>query len=589
MEVFKIKKKEQVTDFRIKKLNVAAYVRVSTEKESQLHSYESMIRYYTDKIEKNNNWNLVKVYSDFGVSGTTRFKRQEFNEMVADAINGKIDLILTKSVSRFARNSVDLLSTVRLLKEKNIGVYFEEENIYTLNLESELLITIMSSVAQKESEEASKKLKYGLKMLHENGVAVIHAPCLGYDHDIENKKLVINKREAKIVKTIFEMYLNGYIISDIAKHMNDKGYKTKFNSSFSFQGVRRILENEVYTGTMVQGKYYVKERGRKPIKNRGEMPMYKIKNHHKAIISEEDFNKVHEMLVRKKNSFLTSEMARERYKQIDTELVGVFRCGFCGRVLPRKTEGRIREYQKYYKCSAGQYFGSIRAHCENSMRMREDVIQIAFIECLKRLKKFDFSKISTVTLAQDDFKKLEKEREIILTKLSEFADKYLKKQINLYDYNQLKKEYEDRLIEINKSIELLETEKQKVSIEKSIENEVKEAEDTFEFSFDFFKRFIKYTIIGGRISYKKDGRLIRFVYRDNKDKVEKPTNEEIIDNAIDSGYNKLKLLLKFKCPVKFTAYEFNKKTGKKELKNIDHVNVRFEYEDKDEKLEREVN
>ena len=587
MEVFKIKKKEQVTDFRFKKLNVAAYVRVSTEKESQVNSYESMKKYYRDKIEKNNNWNLVKIYSDYGISGVSRFKRLAFNEMMDDAIEGKIDLILTKSVSRFARNSVDALSSIRLLKEKNIGVYFEEENIYTLNLESELLVSIMSSVAQKESEETSKKILYGLKMLHENGVATIYNPSLGYDHDKENKTLIVNKKEARIVKMIFKMYLEGFTMMEIARHLNEKKFRTKYNNPFSSHAVRKILKNIVYVGSILNGRYYIKERGQKPIKNRGERPIYIIKNHHDPIISEEDFKKVQLLMGFKKNSFLTSEIVMKEYKPIDTDLIGFFRCGFCGATLIKKSTGSKKGNNIYYKCETGQYFNSIRAHCESSMRIKDEVIQTAFLEGIKRLKKLDFNSLGTNVVKVDNYNKLEKEKDSIINKLSDYAERYMEGTLNLYDYNQAKKQYEERLIIINKDLELMEINNQKIDTIKSIEKEVKEANDLLEFDLDFFKRFLKYVIIGGRVGNKKDGRLIRFVYRTDKINRIKPTKEEVIDNAIDSGYSKLKLLIRFKCPIKFQAYEYNPKTGKKERKDIESVNVRFEYEKEDEEDEND--
>ena len=187
------------------RLRVAAYARVSTDSEDQLNSFESQVKYYNEKINKNNEWLFVEVYAYESISG------------IQDSLNGKIDLILTKSISRFARNTLDTLKYVRMLKEKNVAILFEEENINTLEMAGELLLTILSSVAQQESETISSHVKLGLKMKQQRGELIGYNGCLGYTYDKESKSISVNEEEAEIVKYIFNRYAQGVGSSIIAK------------------------------------------------------------------------------------------------------------------------------------------------------------------------------------------------------------------------------------------------------------------------------------------------------------------------------------------------------------------------------------
>ena len=203
------------------RLKVVAYARVSTDLEDQLNSFESQVKYYNEKINKNNEWSFVEVYADESISGTEDYKRSNFMRMIADAMSGKIDLILTKSISRFARNTLDTLKYVRMLKEKNVAILFEEENINTLEMAGELLLTILSSVAQQESETISSHVKLGLKMKQQRGELIGYNGCLGYTYDKENKSISINQKEAEIVKYIFNRYAQGIDSSIIARELTN--------------------------------------------------------------------------------------------------------------------------------------------------------------------------------------------------------------------------------------------------------------------------------------------------------------------------------------------------------------------------------
>ena len=205
---------------------VAAYCRVSTDSKDQLESYKSQVDYYTNLIKNNKNWTLAGIYADEATTGTTATKRADFMRLISDCQNGDIDMIITKSISRFARNTLDTLKYVRLLKENNVGVVFEEENIDTLTMDGELLLTILSSVAQQEVENTSAHVKKGLKMKMEKGELIGFQGCLGYDYDPTTKSISINEEEAKIVRYIFKRYLEGNGGSVIGRELEEQGYLT---------------------------------------------------------------------------------------------------------------------------------------------------------------------------------------------------------------------------------------------------------------------------------------------------------------------------------------------------------------------------
>ena len=240
-----------------RKRRTAGYARVSTDSEEQFTSYEAQVDYYTNYIKSRDDWEFVDVYTDEGISATNTKHREGFKQMIADALAGKIDLIVTKSVSRFARNTVDSLTTVRQLKEKGIEIYFEKENIWTLDSKGELLITIMSSLAQEESRSISENVTWGQRKRFSDGkVTVPFGHFLGYDRG-EDGNLVLNEKEAVIVRRIFALFLEGYSPYKIAKTLTadgilSPGKKPKWNAAT----VRRMLQNEKYKGDALLQKSY---------------------------------------------------------------------------------------------------------------------------------------------------------------------------------------------------------------------------------------------------------------------------------------------------------------------------------------------
>lgn len=282
-------------------LRVAAYCRVSTDDEEQKTSYEAQIGYYTEKINSNPEWQMAGIFADEGISGTQAQKRPEFLKMIRLCRQRKIDIILTKSLSRFARNTVDSLGYIRELRALGIAVISEKENINTLTAESEMLITIMSCFAQAESESISKNVSWGVRQSFKNGnVPMQYARLLGYRKGHDGNAEIIPE-EAEVVKEIYRCYLDGMSMNLIADRLNEKGLTTKGGSSlYRKTVVQRILTNEKYTGDALLQKTYVTDCiTKKTRKNNGELPMYLVKNHHEPIISRSDFNRVQEEMARR--------------------------------------------------------------------------------------------------------------------------------------------------------------------------------------------------------------------------------------------------------------------------------------------------
>lgn len=305
-----------------KKRRVAAYARVSTNKESQQTSYEAQIRYYTNYIESRTDWSFVGVYAEEGVSGTSIHKRSEFLRMVSDAIDGKIDLIITKSVSRFARNTVDSLNAIRKLKEYGVECYFEKENIWTFDSKGELLITIMSSLAQEESRSISENTRWGMRKAFQDGkVFIPFSHFLGYDRG-PNGELVVNFEQAKVVRLIYDLFLQGMTFYGIAKELTRRQIPTPYGKQiWRERTVKNILQNEKYRGDALLQKKYSKDfLDHKMRKNTGEVPQYYIVGNHEAIIEPEIFDAVQNEIKRREEIWQREEIKRREKIEKNEEL-----------------------------------------------------------------------------------------------------------------------------------------------------------------------------------------------------------------------------------------------------------------------------
>jgi site-specific DNA recombinase len=322
------------------KKRVAAYARVSTDTDEQLSSYEAQVDYYTRYIQEKENWEFVDVYTDEGISATNTKKRDGFKRMIADALNGKTDMIITKSVSRFARNTVDTLTTVRQLKDKGVEVYFEKENIYTLDSKGELLITIMSSLAQEESRSISENVTWGQRKRFADGkVSLPYAKFLGYEKGEDGLPKIVES-EAVTVRLIYRLFLEGKTPSGIAKHLTANGIPTPAGKKkWQASTVESILKNEKYKGDAVLQKTFTVDFLTKKIKvNEGEVPQYYVENSHPAIITHEVFDMVqHEMKRRKENGGYHSGASCFSSKIV---------CGECGNFYGSKVWHSTSKYRR---------------------------------------------------------------------------------------------------------------------------------------------------------------------------------------------------------------------------------------------------
>ena len=306
------------------KRKVAGYARVSTDHEEQQTSYEAQVDYYTNYINGREDWELVSVYTDEGISGTSTAKREGFNKMVADALDGRIDLIITKSVSRFARNTVDSLTTIRKLKDHKVECYFEKENIWTFDSKGELLLTIMSSLAQEESRSISENVTWGQRKRFADGkVTVPFKRFLGHDRGGDGN-LVINEEQAAVVRRIYGMFLQGRSPSAVAKALTKEGIPTPGGKTkWSGSTVRSILTNEKYKGdALLQKVYTVDFLTKKKKVNEGEVPQYYVEHNHDAIIEPAVFDTVQKQIS-------VRQTGRNRRSSASI-FSGRIKCGCCG-------------------------------------------------------------------------------------------------------------------------------------------------------------------------------------------------------------------------------------------------------------------
>lgn len=315
---------------------VAAYARVSRDTERLMHSVSAQVSYYSTLIQKNPEWDYAGAYADCGISGTDISRRDEFRRMLKDCEEGKIDIILTKSISRFARNTVDLLETIRHLKNLGIEVRFEKERIHSLSEDGELMLSLLASFAQEESRSISENCKWGIRKRFQSGeIGVANKRLLGYQYDEEQKKYMVVPEEAESIRWMFQMYIEGISLRKIAEKMNDAGVRSVLGNKFQEATVRQLIFNEVYAGDILRQKCYILDPITKTkIANNGELPQYYMADCHEAIIDRETYAKVQ------------AEMERRAAMQNPTYcFTGKIRCGVCGaRFTRKKSMVRGREY-----------------------------------------------------------------------------------------------------------------------------------------------------------------------------------------------------------------------------------------------------
>lgn len=362
------------------KLRVAAYCRVSTDTDEQATSYETQVEHYKAFIQKNDDWEFAGIFADDGISGTNTKKREEFNRMIEECMDGHIDMVITKSISRFARNTLDCLKYIRLLKEKNIPVFFEKENINTMDSKGEVLLTIMASLAQQESESLSNNVKLGLQFRYQNGeVQVNHSRFLGYTKD-ENGHLIIDKKEAVIVKRIFREYLEGRSLAQIGKGLMADGILTAAGKpTWRPEALKKILQNEKYIGdALLQKTYTVDVLTKKRVKNTGIMPQYYVENNHEAIISRELYTQVQEEMIRRANLH-SGQSRKKRVYSSKYALSCIVYCPKCGEIYRRVVWNNHGKRSVVWRCVTRVENGPSACDAET---IRETELQSAVVKAI---------------------------------------------------------------------------------------------------------------------------------------------------------------------------------------------------------------
>lgn len=427
------------------KRRVAGYARVSTDDVEQLSSYQTQVKYYTEYIKSREDWEFAGMYTDEGISATNTRYRKGFNQMVADALAGKIDLIITKSVSRFARNTVDSLTTVRTLKEHGIEVYFEKENIWTLDSKGELLITIMSSLAQEESRNISENVKWGQRKRFAAGkVSVGYSHFLGYDKGPDGR-LVINKEQAKTVRLIYQLFLEGLTYYSIASELMRRSRPSPTGGKrWHASTIGSILKNEKYKGdALLQKRFTVDFLSKRQKVNEGEVPQYYVENDHEAIISPSVFDMVQAEIKRR-------GMTKGRYSGINI-FSSKIKCGECGSWFGSKVWHSTDKYRRtVYRCNH-KFAGGKKC---STPHLTEEEIKALFVKAvnlfLKDKKKIVSNLETLEAIAGEDFtlqnklRESEEEMRRLLSKVNSYVD--LNSRVAM-DQNEYRQNYQ-RLVEM---------------------------------------------------------------------------------------------------------------------------------------------
>lgn len=394
--------KHNQKDIRKQRLRVAPYCRVSTSSEEQLDSYQAQIEYYTEKIAAQQEWTMVDMFADEGKTATSTKKRKDFLRMIKACEKGKVDLIITKSVSRFCRNTLDGLDYVRRLKRMGVGVFFEKENVNTLYMDNEMILTFMMSQAQAESESMSGNIRWGHRKNFKDGKVYFHyAGFLGYRRG-ENNLPEIDPEEAEIVRRIFSRYLIGHSVAKIIADLEADGIKTaRGHKKWNDGVIRGMLQNEKYMGDALLQKTYIADLfTRQTKKNTGELPQYYVENSHPAIIDRLTFQRVQEEMARrsslkKVSAAAKTELAKYSGKYVLTELLS---CGNCGSPYRRVTWTRPEGKKIVWRCINRLENG--KKFCKDAPTLEESRIHTAVVSAMNEM----FSQKSLKAILQDSIR-----------------------------------------------------------------------------------------------------------------------------------------------------------------------------------------
>ena len=424
------------------KLRVAAYCRVSTALEDQESSSEAQVSHYNEMIRKNPDWELADIYADEGLSGTTTEKRENFNRMIQDCEAHKIDMVITKSISRFARNTLDCLQYIRKLKALNIPILFEKENINTMGTSGELLITIMASLAQQESQSISQNVRMGIQYNFQRGKPMLnHNRFLGYTKEIGGN-LVIVPEEADVVRGIFRDFLEGLSFGEIISGLEDQGVLTPSGKTKWYHStIQSMLKNEKYMGDLLLQKSYTKDfLTKERAENQGTFPQYYVKNAHAPIVPREVFMRVQGALLRRENELIIA--GKRSRPSVPHALHGKLICGLCGQPYCRYTPP---SGVTYWRCKSritkGEYCASATIPDKEIRRLiinafnrlpycREDLVRMQERILWGPLDRIS-SELNEIEILKEDLEQAEMPDHIRLEKLRERRDDLLAQKADL--------------------------------------------------------------------------------------------------------------------------------------------------------------
>ena len=502
---------------RVDRIRVAAYCRVSTDDDEQLGSFESQKLYYEQQIASNKDWVNAGIFADEAVTGTKTDKRSGFQDMIAHCHNGEIDMKLTKSISRFARNTVDTLNYVRMLRDRNIAIFFEKENINTLDMNGELLLTIMSSLAQQEVESLSQNVKMGLQMKMKRGELIGFNGCYGYDYHTEDKSITVNEEEAEIVRMIYDMYLEGYGTTTIAKRLMELGIKNKKGEvSWHTHGVMGMIKNEKYKGDILLGKTFTTDPiSKRRLANMGEGNQYYLRDHHEPIVSREIWDKAEKIRMKRSNNKVVETTGnRERYTR-QYSFSSMCECAYCGHKLTRRTRHSRSDYEKpVWQCMNAIKNGI--ANCSNCKAVDEAILEGAFLDAFGLLAG-NFDDVLDVVLSYvaesaDSDENIRKKQQIDKD-ISSLESKKSRMTDMLIDGTISKEVYEEKMVDFTRKLHKLSERKalleDSICTQKDINRRMSELRDTLEkeqvldeFDRVVFESIIDRVIVGG---YEENG------------------------------------------------------------------------------------
>ena len=495
------------------KKKVAAYCRVSTDNEDQANSFESQQRYFRQYIERNPDWELYYIFGDEGISGTNTKKRKEFNRMIACAKNGDFDLIITKEISRFARNTLDSIFYTRDLKKHGVGVIFMNDGINTMDGDAELRLAIMSSIAQEESRKTSERVKWGQKRQMEQGV-VFGRSMLGYD--VKDGKMTINEEGAKIVRLIFHKFVDeGKGTHVIARELREEGIKPMRVKEWQNTVILRVIRNEKYCGDLVQKKTYTPDfLSHEKKYNRGQEEFVIIKDHHEPIISRELFDKANRILDEKSLSQEGKAKHSNRYP-----FSGKIKCGRCGAsyVARYKTRKDGSKY-KAWRCFEGAKHGSPhidkagnQVGCSGTSIRNEEAIHIMYLVCkqltIDRRKISDnliktINKVISMDIAGADTNALAEKIETAKKKRTDLIDLYTSGDIDRDEFSTLRAKYDAEIDSLKSMMESIEKQQFAIAKQQELMADIKSAVDELiggiEYEDEFYTQLLDKMVINDR-------------------------------------------------------------------------------------------